>query len=152
MPGICVGAQVRGTSDNTLRLRRLWNEHVHRPFPDTGTDPRLQEVALYASWLGSMVELALRGGGLARTHPGRRGGVFFPPLCCSWPPAPPPPPCRRQPVPPPLAPGRWSPPRTSPTSHPSPIAPAGRLSSRCRSSSTRRTTSRRTRTRSARCS
>ena len=59
---------MRGTSDNTLRLRRLWNEHVHRPFPDTGTDPRLQEVALYASWLGSMVELALREGGLDANH------------------------------------------------------------------------------------
>jgi hypothetical protein len=59
---------VRGTSDNLLRLRRLWDEHVHRPFPGTGTDPRLQEVALYASWLGSMVEVALREGGLDPTH------------------------------------------------------------------------------------
>jgi hypothetical protein len=41
---------------------------VHRPFPGefsgTGADPRLQEVALYASWVGSMVEVALREGGL----------------------------------------------------------------------------------------
>jgi hypothetical protein len=41
---------------------------VHRPFPGTGTDPRLQEVALYASWLGSMVEVALREGGLDAKH------------------------------------------------------------------------------------
>ena len=59
---------MRGTSDNTLRLRRLWDEHLHRPFPGTGTDPRLQEVALYASWLGSMVEVALREGGLDANH------------------------------------------------------------------------------------
>jgi hypothetical protein len=51
-------------SDTVLKLRRLWDEHVHRPFPGTGDDPRLQEVALYASWLGSMVEVALREGGL----------------------------------------------------------------------------------------
>jgi hypothetical protein len=50
-------------SDTVLKLRRLWDEHVHRPFPGIGTDPRLQEVALYASWLGSMVEVALREGG-----------------------------------------------------------------------------------------
>jgi hypothetical protein len=46
----------------------LWDEHVHRPFPgefsSTRSDPRLQEVALYASWVGSMVEVALREGGL----------------------------------------------------------------------------------------
>jgi hypothetical protein len=29
-----------------VRLRRLWEEHVHRPFPATGDDPRVQEVAL----------------------------------------------------------------------------------------------------------
>ena len=29
-----------------------------------GTDPREQEVALYASWLGSMVEVGLRAGSL----------------------------------------------------------------------------------------
>ena len=57
-----------GVSDTVLRLRRLWDEHVHRPFPGTGTDPRLQEVALYASWLGSMVEVALREGGLDPNH------------------------------------------------------------------------------------
>jgi hypothetical protein len=59
---------VKGASESVLRLRRLWNEHVHRPFPVTGSDPRLQEVALYASWLGSMVEVALREGGLDANH------------------------------------------------------------------------------------
>ncbi len=63
---------MKGASESVLRLRRLWDEHVHRPFPGefsgTGTDPRLQEVALYASWLGSMVEVALREGGLDSNH------------------------------------------------------------------------------------
>jgi len=54
---------LKGSSDEVLRLRRLWNEHVHRPFPGTGSDPRLQEVALYSSWLGSMVEVALQQDG-----------------------------------------------------------------------------------------
>jgi hypothetical protein len=31
-----------------------------------GKDPRQQEVALYASWIGSMVEVALRKGSLDR--------------------------------------------------------------------------------------
>jgi hypothetical protein len=44
----------------------LWNEHIHAAAPDTGRDPRRQEVALYASWIGSMVEVALRGGALDR--------------------------------------------------------------------------------------
>ena len=55
-------------SDQVLRLRRLWDEHVHRPFPGTGADPRLQEVALYSSWLGSIVEAALRDGSLDSNH------------------------------------------------------------------------------------
>ena len=59
---------MKGASESVLRLRRLWAEHVHRPFPGTGPDPRLQEVALYASWLGSMVEVALREGGLDSNH------------------------------------------------------------------------------------
>ncbi|HEV2036048.1 MAG TPA: hypothetical protein VGU71_17955 [Candidatus Dormibacteraeota bacterium] len=59
---------MKGASEGVLRLRRLWNEHVHRPFPGTGTDPRLHEVALYASWLGSMVEVAMREGGLDPKH------------------------------------------------------------------------------------
>ena len=59
---------MKGASESVLRLRRLWDEHVHRPFPGTGTDPRLQEVALNASWLGSIVEVALREGGLDPNH------------------------------------------------------------------------------------
>jgi hypothetical protein len=57
-----------GASEETLRLRRLWEEHVHRPFPGTGSDPRLQEVALYSSWLGSIVDVALRQGALDPNH------------------------------------------------------------------------------------
>ncbi len=49
-----------------MRLRRLWNEHVHAPAPVAGSDPRQQEVALYASWIGSMVEVGLRQGSLDR--------------------------------------------------------------------------------------
>ena len=59
---------MKGASEGVLRVRRLWDEHVHRPFPGTGTDRRLQELALYASWLGSMVEVALREGGLDANH------------------------------------------------------------------------------------
>jgi hypothetical protein len=59
---------LKGASAEVLRLRRLWDEHVHRPFPGTGNDPRLQEVALYSSWLGSMVEAALAAGGLDPNH------------------------------------------------------------------------------------
>ncbi len=58
----------KGASDQVLRLRRLWDEHVHRPFPGAGNDPRLQEVALYSSWLGSIVEVVLRGGSLDANH------------------------------------------------------------------------------------
>jgi hypothetical protein len=58
----------KGASDQVLRLRRLWDEHVHRPFPAAGTDPRLQEVALYSSWLGSIVEVALLNGALDPHH------------------------------------------------------------------------------------
>ena len=46
------------------RLRRLWNEYVHQPVPEAGSDPRVQEVVLYATWVGSMVEVALRSGSL----------------------------------------------------------------------------------------
>jgi hypothetical protein len=42
----------------------LWNEHIHSPSPVGTTDSREQEVALYASWVGSMVEVALRDGSL----------------------------------------------------------------------------------------
>jgi hypothetical protein len=41
---------------------------VHRPFPGSGSDPRLQEVALYSSWLGSIVEVALGEGALDPNH------------------------------------------------------------------------------------
>ncbi len=59
---------MREESDDLRRLRRLWNEHVHRPFPETSADPRSQGVALYASWLGGMVEVALRRGALDELH------------------------------------------------------------------------------------
>jgi hypothetical protein len=62
------GPLEKGTSEQIVRLRRLWNEHVHRPFPGTGDDPRLQEVALYSSWLGSIVEVALGNGVLDPNH------------------------------------------------------------------------------------
>jgi hypothetical protein len=55
-------------SEQVLKLRRLWDEHIHRPFPDPGADPRLQEVALYSSWLGSIVEVALHDGSLDSNH------------------------------------------------------------------------------------
>jgi hypothetical protein len=42
----------------------LWNEHIHSPSPVAARDSREQEVALYASWIGSMVEVALRRGSL----------------------------------------------------------------------------------------
>jgi len=59
---------VKGLSQDVVRLRRLWNEHIHRPFPASSDDPRVQEVALYSSWLGSMVEVALRLGALDAEH------------------------------------------------------------------------------------
>jgi hypothetical protein len=55
---------VKGESEEVRRLRVLWDDHARRPFPAVGTDPRIQEVALYASWIGSMVEVALRQGAL----------------------------------------------------------------------------------------
>jgi hypothetical protein len=59
---------LKAASEEVLRLRRLWYEHVHRPFPGIGNDPRLQEVALYSSWIGSMVEVALVDGALDPKH------------------------------------------------------------------------------------
>jgi hypothetical protein len=59
---------VKGLTQDVVRLRRLWNEHIHRPFPASSDDPRVQEVALYSSWLGSMVEVALRKGALEPEH------------------------------------------------------------------------------------
>ncbi len=57
---------MKGASDDVLKLQRLWNEHVHAPSPVGGSDPRHQEVALYASWVGSIVEVVLRRGSLDR--------------------------------------------------------------------------------------
>lgn len=57
---------MRGAPEEVLRLRRLWDDHIHSTFPVGGTDPREQEVALYASWIGSMVEVALVRGSLDR--------------------------------------------------------------------------------------
>ncbi len=57
---------MKGTTEEVLRLRRLWDEHIHAASPVGGKDPRRQEVALYASWIGSMVEVALRNGSLDR--------------------------------------------------------------------------------------
>ena len=59
---------MRKESPELRQLRRLWNEHTRRPFPAAGPDPRSQEVALYASWLGSMVEVALGRGALDPLH------------------------------------------------------------------------------------
>ena len=55
---------MRGETEDLRRLRRLWDQHVHAPSPVGELDPREQEVALYASWVGSMVEVALRRGEL----------------------------------------------------------------------------------------
>ena len=57
---------MKPAAEEVLRLRRLWNAHIHSPSPVGGGDPREQEVALYASWIGSVVEVALRGGYLDR--------------------------------------------------------------------------------------
>lgn len=72
---------MKAPQEDVVRLRRLWDEHIHRPFPATGNqsgldltaalradDPRVQEVALYSSWLGSMVEHALQRGHLDPKH------------------------------------------------------------------------------------
>ena len=55
-----------------VRLRRLWDEHRAEPFPAAGTnDPRLQEVALYESWLGGIVDATLASGGRVAPAHGR---------------------------------------------------------------------------------
>lgn len=59
---------MRSNSAEVTQLRRLWGEHIHRPFPTAGDDPRSQEVALYSAWLGSMVEVALERGALDPVH------------------------------------------------------------------------------------
>ena len=60
------GPLERAETPELLRLRRLWNEHTHTPSPVAGSDPREQEVALYGSWIGSMVEVGLGRGSLDR--------------------------------------------------------------------------------------
>jgi hypothetical protein len=42
--------------------------HIHRPFPEGADDPRAQEIALYASWLGGIVEVVLSRGALDPQH------------------------------------------------------------------------------------
>lgn len=49
-------------------MRKLWDEHIHSSLPGGDRDPRLQEVALYASWLGSIVESAVTQGELDAKH------------------------------------------------------------------------------------
>ena len=53
-------------TEQLLRLRRLWDQHIHSAAPPAGADPREQEVALYATWIGSLVEVGLRRGSLDR--------------------------------------------------------------------------------------
>jgi hypothetical protein len=52
------------------QLRRLWDEHRVDAFPAAETaDRRIQEVALYESWLGGLVDGALaRGARLSPAH------------------------------------------------------------------------------------
>lgn len=51
------------------RLRLLWDQHRRSPFPGPATtDPRLQEIALYESWLGTIVEATIASGTLAAAH------------------------------------------------------------------------------------
>ena len=50
--------------DAYRRLQKLWAEHRSQPFPRLDdADPRAQEITLYASWVGSLVEAAIGGGG-----------------------------------------------------------------------------------------
>jgi hypothetical protein len=57
-------------SEHYAGLRRLWDEHRADAFPSAQTDDRrLQEVALYESWLGGLVDGALaRGARLSAAH------------------------------------------------------------------------------------
>ena len=59
---------MRALTPEVARLRRLWSEHVHSPFPSSASDSHVQEVALYSSWLGSIVEPAARRGELDPEH------------------------------------------------------------------------------------
>ena len=57
-------------SEGYVRLRRIWDEHRADAFPAGVTDdPRIQEVALYESWVGGIAEAALaRDGRIAALH------------------------------------------------------------------------------------
>ena len=57
---------MKGAPEEVFRIQRLWDAHVHNPSPVGGSDPREQELALYASWIGSIVDVALREGSLSR--------------------------------------------------------------------------------------
>lgn len=61
---------LRVPSEDYVRLRKLWDEHRANAFPaSTVDDPRLQEVALYESWLGTIADAALaQGGRVGRSH------------------------------------------------------------------------------------
>lgn len=59
---------MRPETEQVRKLRRLWFEHAHQPAPGAVEDPRVQEVTLYASWVGSMVEVALGRGSLDPNH------------------------------------------------------------------------------------
>lgn len=52
--------------EEVVRLRRLWDQHIHSASPVGGSDPREQEVVLYATWIGSVVVVVLRRGSLDR--------------------------------------------------------------------------------------
>lgn len=57
--------------EEAFQLQKLWAEHRRTPFPaaDAGRTRELQEIALYESWLGSIVSATLRRGGqLAPAH------------------------------------------------------------------------------------
>ena len=49
-------------------MRKLWDEHVHSSLPSGDSDSRLQEVALYSSWLGGIAEVAVARGELDAKH------------------------------------------------------------------------------------
>jgi hypothetical protein len=64
MPSSRSSAPAPPSPEAFRRLQKLWAEHRALPFPPlSDTDPRAQEVTLYASWLGSLVDAAVTGGG-----------------------------------------------------------------------------------------
>jgi len=51
-------------SEPLRRLQVLWSEHLAQPYPPLADgDPKAQEIAFYASWVGSLVEAALAARG-----------------------------------------------------------------------------------------